>query len=159
MELDLGSVQPASVTTTIQAPTTTPVLPPSPATSVKLSDDIATSINQQLQGALEWLQWASPTISTPVSLHSMPKRESLSVALGAMTPSEVTEGPPGLNEEDPAIPAQMASPTQVSAQAVMSEDVPSITHISHSPSPPTMPKNSRGSQHLPHATAPGCPQG
>ena len=70
----------------------------------------------------------------------MPKRESLSVVLGALTPSEVTEGPPGLNEEDPAIPAQMASPTKVSPQAVMSEDVPSITHISHSPSPPTMPK-------------------
>ena len=159
MESDLGSVQPASVTTTIQAPTTTPVLPPSPATSVEPSDDIATSINQQLQGALEWLQWASPTISTPVSLHSMPKRASLSVALGALTPSEVTEGPPELNEEDPAIPAQMASHTQVSPQAVMSEDVPSMTHISHSPSPPTMPKIPEAASTFPIPQLQAAPKG
>ena len=34
----------------------------------------------------------------------------------------------------------MASPTQASLQVVTPEDVPSIAHISHSPSLPTMPK-------------------
>ena len=94
IELDLGSVQPNSVKTTIQIPTTTPVLSPSPATSVEPSHDITMAINQQLQVALEWLQWASPAISTPMSWHSMPKRELSSVALGAPPPGEVTEGPP-----------------------------------------------------------------
>ena len=92
IELDLTSVQPDSATITTQATTTTPVLPPSLATTVEPSCDITVAITQQLQGTLEWLQWASPTILTPVSLHSTPKRELPSVALGALPPSEVTRG-------------------------------------------------------------------
>ena len=116
------------------------MLPPSQAATVAPSCNIAMAINQQLQGAMEWLQWASPTILTPVSLHSIPKRDLPSAALGALTPSEVTEGPFRPNEEDPAVPAPMASPIQASLQVVTPEDVPSITHVSHSPSLPTMPK-------------------
>ena len=91
-------------------------------------------------GALEWLQQASPTISIPVSWHSMLKRELPSAALGAQPPSKVTQGPPGLNEKCPDIHALTASLTHASPWAVMPEDIPSITDISHSPSPPTMPK-------------------
>ena len=156
IELDLSSVQPNSSTTTIQAKTTL-VLPPSPAATVKPSCNIAMAINQQLQGALEQLQQASPTDLTPVSLHSMPKREPPSVALGTLPPSEVTEGPPRPNEEDPAILAQMASPTQISPWLAMPEDIPSIVHISHSPSPLTMPKfPEAASTPIPH---PRLPQG
>ena len=50
IELDLSSVQPDSVTTTIQAPTTTLVLPPSLAATVEPSHYITVAINQQLQG-------------------------------------------------------------------------------------------------------------
>ena len=164
IELDLGSVQPDSMTTTIQAPTTTLALPPSLAASVEPSHDITMAINQQLQRALEWLLQVSPAILTTVSLHSMQKREPPSAALGAPTPSEVIEGHSKPNEEDPAIPAPMASPTQVSPQAVMPEDVPSITHMNHPPPPPTMLKiqrqpapspshNSRLPQGLPSRTA------
>ena len=58
--------------------------------------------------------------------------------LGTLPPSEVTEGSPGPNEGDPAISALMASPTQASLWEAMPKDVPSITHISHSPSLPAM---------------------
>ena len=79
--------------TIIQAPTTTPVLPLSLAAIVEPSHDITMGFNQQLQGALEWLQQGSPAILIPVSLHSMLKREPPSAAFGTLAPSEVTEGP------------------------------------------------------------------
>ena len=93
IELDL-SVQSDSMTTTIQAPTATLGLSTSLATTVEPSHDITVAINQQLQGAMEQLQWASPTASAPASSHCMPKRETPLMALGAPIPSEVTEGPP-----------------------------------------------------------------
>ena len=112
IELDLSSAQPNSVTITIQVPTTTPVLPPS---------------------------LASPANLTPVFTQYAKERATIS-GLGGSDTKWSNRGSPRLNEEDPAIPALMASPIQVSSWVVNPEDVPSITHVSHSPSPPTMPQ-------------------
>ena len=68
--------------TTIQAPTATLVLPPYPAATVKPSHDITAAINQQLQGAFEWLQWASPTVSTHLPAQYVKDRATIS-GLGA----------------------------------------------------------------------------
>ena len=161
IELDLISLQPNSVTITIEAPTTIPGTTPSLATAVESSHDITVAINQQLQGALEQLQQASPPSQTPDSLHSMPKRELPSVALGTLPPCEVAGGPSEPNEEDPAVPASMASPTQASLWVAMPEDVPSIAHISHSPSLPTMLKIPKGASTFPisqlQASPRACP--
>ena len=50
IEVDLGSVQPENVTTVLQTPTTTPVLPPSLANTMEPPGDIAMAINLELQG-------------------------------------------------------------------------------------------------------------
>ena len=96
-------------------------------------------LNQHLQGALEWLQWTSPTTSAPASQHNMPRRKLLSVALGAL-PSSRAEDPLDLEGMDLAIPDPMATSSQVSLGEVMPEHVPSIVQISHSPSPPAISK-------------------
>ena len=67
IEVDLSSVQPKSVSTTIPVPITTLVLPLSLANTVEPPSDITTAINLQLQGALEWLQQASSTSSALMS--------------------------------------------------------------------------------------------
>ena len=111
-----------------------PSATPSLATTIEPPCDIFVAINHQLQRALEWLQWASPAISTPVSQHNMPKREPPSVAFMAPPPTEVTEDPLSPNEKNPSIPTPVASSTQVSPWVAMPEDIPSIAHISQSPS-------------------------
>ena len=77
--------------TAIQAPATTPVLSYSLADTSEPPCDIA--MTMCLQGALEWLQWASPTALAPISQHSMPSREPPSGALGALPLDSVTEDP------------------------------------------------------------------
>ena len=52
------------------------VLTHSPASTIELPCDIAMAMNLHLQGALEWLQWASPIASAPISQHSMHLGES-----------------------------------------------------------------------------------
>ena len=59
IEVDHGSVQPESITTAVQAPTTIPVLPLSPVDTIDPPHDIAMAINLQFMGALEQLQQAS----------------------------------------------------------------------------------------------------
>ena len=66
---------------------------PSAADTIELPGDITMPINLQLQGALEWLQWASPTASAPVSQCSTLRREPPSAALGALPSSGETEDP------------------------------------------------------------------
>ena len=140
IEVHLNSPQPDSMMTTIQDPLTISISTPSPATPVKPVCDIATAINQHLQGGLEWLQQASPTSSTPVSQHSTLRREPPSVTLWALPHSRVTKDPLEPNEEEPMDLTKMASPTQASQWMVTPEDTPSIAHISHSPSLPIVPK-------------------
>ena len=55
IEVDLSSMQPESMTTTIQTTTTIPVLPPSLANTIEPPSDITAAINLQLKGALEQL--------------------------------------------------------------------------------------------------------
>ena len=71
---------------------------------------------------------------------NIPKKEPPSVVLGALPPSEVTESPFGPKQEDPAILTQTTNPSQASLWMVTSKDMPSITHVSHSPSLSTVPK-------------------
>ena len=75
----------------------------------------------------------------------MLKRKLPSATLGALTPSEVTEGSSELNEEDPSVPFPVASPTQVSPWAVTPEVVPSIAHIRWHPQGATLPEKEGGS--------------
>ena len=133
--IEIGlSTQPNSMTTAIQASPTASIPIPSPAIPVKHVCDIAMVINQQWLGALEWLQWASPTSLTPVSQHSMLRREPPSVALGAPPPSGVIEDSLEPNGKEPTDPTQMASPTQASQQAVTPENYPaSPTLVTHCP--------------------------
>ena len=63
---------------------------PFPADIVEPPHDTATAINLQLQGALEWLQQASPTASAPTSQHSMPRRSLPLVALGGPASTKET---------------------------------------------------------------------
>ena len=51
IEVDLGRVQSESVTTAIQAPTTTPVSPLPLSDTTEPSGGIAKALNLQLQGA------------------------------------------------------------------------------------------------------------
>ena len=75
IELDLSSVQPNSMTTSIQAPTNTLMLPPSLATTVEPSHDITVAINQQFQGP-----WSGcsrlPLSSQPLYPSTVFQRES-----------------------------------------------------------------------------------
>ena len=64
------------------------------------------AVNLHLQGALEQLQWASPTASAPVSQCSMPRREPPSAALGALTSRDEAEDPLGPKGMDSATPIQ-----------------------------------------------------
>ena len=129
IEVDLGSIQPDGMTTATQAPTTTPALPH--LQPIPLSHhDITTAINLKLQGALEQLQWTSPTASAPVSQCSMPRREPPSVALGALPSTRETEytlKPEGTS----AIPAPMATLMQTSPQVATPGDTPSLLHVTY----------------------------
>ena len=124
------------MTTGIQVPPTAPVLPSSPANTMEPPGDIVTTINLHLQGTLEQLQQASPTASSPVFQHSMPRRQLPSVALGVPPSTRETEDPFRLEGMDSAIPAPMASLIQTSMQAAMLGDTPSFTHVTHCSSPP-----------------------
>ena len=101
---------------------------------------------------------ASLTISTPVFLHSMPKRELPSMALGALIPSEATEGPQA-KWGGPSHPGPDGKPyTGISVDSHTRKCPQYHSHQSLS-IPTNHAKNPRGSQHLPHPTAPGSPQG
>ena len=63
IEVNLSGMQSQSVTTTIQTPQTTPILPIPPAYIAEPSSDIAAAINLQLMGALVCLQQVSPITS------------------------------------------------------------------------------------------------
>ena len=64
IEVDLGSIQPNSVTTAIQDPTTTLVLPPLWLPLLNLLMTLLWPSTSSSRGALEQLQWASPIILT-----------------------------------------------------------------------------------------------
>ena len=112
LEVDLGSVQPESMTTAIQAPTTMLALTHSPADTTEPPQDIAMAINQHLHGALEQLQWTSSAASTPVSQQIMPRKEPPSVALGAPPSTAGTEDPLRWKETGLVIPTLAATFTQ-----------------------------------------------
>ena len=130
-EVDLSSVQPESMTTNIPVPTNTPVLPPSLTDTVEPPCDITMALNLHLQGALEWLQWASPTASTPTSQCSMPRGQLPSVALGAPPSIRETEDPFGPEGRDSTVPAPMATLMPTSPQVVTPCGTPSFTHLTH----------------------------
>ena len=137
IELDLSSVQPNSMTTTIQAPTTTLVLAP---LWLLLLNLLTTSLWPSTNSSRG--PWSScsrlPLLSHYLSPGTVCQRESCPQQPWGFTTKWNNRGSPRPNQEDPAIPAPMAIPTQASPWAVMPEDVPIITHISHSPSPPTV---------------------
>ena len=60
MVVDLNGMQPESITTTIQTPHSTPVLPLPPADTAETSSDTSAAFNLQLTGAMEWLQHTFP---------------------------------------------------------------------------------------------------
>ena len=138
LEVDLVHMQPEGMTTTIQAPTTTPVLTHPLADTIEPPHDITMAINLHLQGALEWLQWASSTASASVSQLCMPRREPPSVALVAPPSTEETEDSLGLKEMDWAIPVPMATLTQMLLWVATPGDTPSIPHITHPLLQPTV---------------------
>ena len=135
IEVDLSGMQSESMTTAIQVPTTILVLPPSLANSVEPPSDITMAINLQLQGALEWLQWASPTASSPVSQHSMLRREPPSAVLGVPPSTKETEDPLGPEGMDSTIPALMATLMQTSPWAATLGGTPASLTL------PTAPAN------------------
>ena len=112
---------------------------PPPFLAIEPLCDITMTFNLHLQGALEWLQQTSPITSAPISQDSTSGRKLPSAALG-VPPSTRAEDPLGLEGTHLAIPDPMATSSQASPHAVTPENIPSIVHISHSPSPPTMPK-------------------
>ena len=91
-EVDLSSMQPESVTTTIQTPHSTPVLPP-PTNSAEPSGDITTTINLQLMGAMEPLQQASLVTTASISWQSTPGKQPPSPPLGALPAAGESEDP------------------------------------------------------------------
>ena len=122
--------------TTIQAPTTTMVLTHPPANTVEPphSHQLASL------GVLEWLQWASPTASAPLSQQSMPRREPSPAALGAPPSTGETEDPLRPEEMDSAIPAPMVTFMQMSPWVATPGDSPSLLHVTHPLLQPTVPK-------------------
>ena len=97
------------------------------------------AFNLHFQGALQWLQWTSPTTSAPISQHSTPGRKLPSAALGAL-PSTRAADPLSLMGIDSAIPDLMATSSQAFPHVVMSENIPSLIQVSYSPSLPTVQK-------------------
>ena len=139
IEVDLGNVQPESMTTDIPVPPTALVLTPSLANTVEPPSDTATAINLHLHRALEWLKQASLTASAPIPQCSMPRRKLPLVALEASPSTGETEDlrPEGT---DSAIPALMATLTQMSLWVAMLGDTPSFGHVTYPLLQPTMPK-------------------
>ena len=79
-----------------------------------------------------------PTTSAPIFQHSTLKREPASAALGALPSPGETEDPFRPEGMDSAILTPMATPTQTSLQVATPGDIPSLPHITHSPSQLTM---------------------
>ena len=132
IEVDLGSLQSESITTTIQTPTITLVLHPSLAYSVVPSQDITTvEINLHLRGALEWLQWASPVASASVSCHSTPGRQPPLVALGALLSAGGTDDPLRPEGTDSIIPTLMTTLQQTSLWVATPDTTTSFTLATH----------------------------
>ena len=136
------------VLSSAESETARPTQVPPTLLAIKPPCDITTVLNLHFQGALEWLHQISHAASAPTSQHSMPGRQPSSLALGA-PPSTRTEGPLGLEGMDSPIPDPMATSSQASQGEVMPEHAPNIVQVSHSPSLPTILKNSRCGQHLP----------
>ena len=130
IEVDLCGMEP-------EATNTTPV--PPLFLAIEPLHHITVAFNLHLQGALEQLQWTSPTTSAPISQHSMPGRKPPSVTLGAPLSTRAAD-PLSLEGTDLAIPDLMATSSQASPHAFIPENIPSIIQVSHSPSPPTMQK-------------------
>ena len=85
-----------------------------------------------LQGALECLQWTSPTVPDPYSQHSMPRRKLPSGALGAL-PSTRVEDPLSLKGMDSATPDPMVTSSQASLDEASPENAPNTIQANHSP--------------------------
>ena len=133
-----------SVTTNIHVPTTALVLPSSPSNTTEPPSDITMVINLQLQGALGWLQQASPTIPAPVSQCSTPRRELPLVPLGAPPPTRETKDPLWPEGMDSAIPVLMATLTQTSPWVATLGNTPSFICVTHPLLQFTMPKTPEG---------------
>ena len=131
LEVDLCSTQPEGVTPTTEAPTTILVLTYSLTDTIEPPCYLAKAINLHLQGALEWLQWASSTASTPVSKNSMPRRELPSAAPRAHPQQKEQKVPSVKKEIDSAIPVMTGTLTQTPQWVATPDDTPSFTHTVH----------------------------
>ena len=90
---------------------------------LNLPETLPWAINQHLQEALQWLQQTSSVTSTPVSLHSMPRKKPSSVAPGAPPSTEGAEDP--LRQK--AIPPPVATFTQT-PHGWPHHDIPILAH-------------------------------
>ena len=102
------------------------------ASTIEPPSDIAMAINLQLKGALEQLQWTSPTASAPVSQHGMPRRELPS-------PRE-TEHPLRPEGTESAIPVLMTTLMQMSLWLTTPDGILGFTHTTHPLLQLTIPK-------------------
>ena len=121
MVVDLGSVQPEGITTTIQTPHSTPVPPPPPADTAEPSSDTTAAINLQLMGAMEQLQQASSITPASVSWHSTPQKQPPYAGLGIL--------PAAKELEDPFSPEVMVSITSV-PMVTFTPTIPSVMQMS-----------------------------
>ena len=137
--LDLGSVQPESVTTDIQVPPLHQCYP-SLANTVEPPSDITMVINLYLKGAWNGCSRLPPTAMAPVSQCSTLRKEPPLVALGALPSTRETEDPLRPEGSDSSIPAPMATLMQTSPWADTLGDIPSFIYITHPLFQPTMPK-------------------
>ena len=106
---------------------------PPPFLAIEPPQDMAMVLNLHLQGALEQLQWTSPTASDTTSQHSMPWRKPPSGALGVL-PSTSVEDPLSLKRMDSATPKAMTTSLQASVGESTSEHDLNTILDSHSPS-------------------------
>ena len=130
IDVDLCSMKPKAISTTLMPPLFFPVKP---------QPHITETLNPHIQGALAWLQWTSSAPSMPVSQQSIPGRKLPSATLGVPPPTGV-EYPLSLEGVDSAMPKLMATSSQALQHMAMPGDILITIPISNSPSLPPVSK-------------------
>ena len=120
-----------------ESETASPTQVPPPFLAIKPPCEITIVLNLHLQGALEWLQLTSPTVSAPLPSIAHLEGSCCLWPLGAL-PSTRAEDLLGLEGTNSAIPDPKATSSLASPGEVMPEHTPKIFQVSHLPSPPTV---------------------
>ena len=138
-EVEPGSVQPESMTSAIQAPTNTLVLPPLWSILLSLPMTSPDPSTYSSRGPWSGCSRLPPTALAPVSWCSMSRREPPSVALGILPQPEKQKIPSGQRGQTPsALPN--CNPMQMSLWPATPGGTPCFTHITHPLLQPTVPK-------------------